>query len=364
MRVLHVVGSFGVGGVETWLRDLVRACPNLTEDWTFCLLGDEVGEIGREVGEEGRGIVRCPLKPAVTFPVRFWSLLRRGAYDVVHSHVLLFSGVVLAIAALAGVSGRIAHAHNSRDSSGERSGRKAYRWAMRHLVRLVGTEIVGCSTEALRFLGRGRVLRYGLLLGDDAGAGGEGRDMSRPCRKVVGSLGRLVPQKNFHQLIEEFANTSNGLELVIWGDGPLREELENLVVSLELDDRVRLHGITSKPLEALASLDAFAMPSRYEGLPRALLEAQAEGIPCLISEAVSAEAIVLPELVRRAPLGTDWARALETAVERPRLSPADARRRIQGAGFDLAGNAHMLRKLYADAVRRRPSSAALRRSAA
>ncbi len=390
MRVLHVVGGFGVGGVETWLRDLVRSCPDLTKQWSFCLLADEIGELAGEVAKDGCTIIRCPLRPAVTFPVRFWALLRRGRYDVVHSHVLLFSGVALAIAALAGVRGRVAHGHNSHDSSGEGPWRLAYRWAMRRLLRLAAGEVVGCSTEALRFLGRGRILPYGLPLGDDGGSGDEGRDMWRPYprkRRLVGSLGRLVPQKKFGRLIEAFAETADELELVIWGEGPLREELEDLIGRSGLTGRVSLPGKTDRPLEALASLDAFVMPSLYEGLPRALLEAQAAGLPCLISDAVSDEAIVLPELVERAPLvelahgaargskrllaapavvadsgnrflpvaapggaPLDWAQALARAVKRPRLSRAEADRRMRAAGFDLAGNERELRSVYAGAL--------------
>ena len=355
MRALHVVGSFGVGGVETWLRDLVRSCPDLTGEWSFCLLGDEVGELGREVKQEGRTVVRCPLRPVATFPIRFWSLLRRGRYEVVHSHVLLFSAVVLVIAALAGLRGRVAHGHNSHDSSGDGPLRRAYRWAMRRLLRLVAVEVVGCSTAALGFLGgsapRRAILPYGVCL-----EGLEGRDVSRPRaegRRVVASLGRLVPQKNFSRLITAFADTSDGLDLVIWGEGPLRKELEGLITRLGLAHRVNLPGETQKPLEALTTVDAFAMPSLYEGLPRAFLEAQASGLPCLISDAVTDEAIVIPELVERAPLDSNWTQAIERAVERPRYSRADARRHMRDAGFDLSGNARRLTRVYVDAVQPR-----------
>lgn len=223
MRVLHVVGSFGVGGVETWLRDLARSSPELTKEWTFCLLGDRVGEVARQLETEGHTLSRCALRPVATFPLRFWSLLRKGRYDVAHSHVLLFSGVVLAIAALAGVRGRVGHGHNSHDGGGEGFLRRAYRWIMRRLLALAATEIVGCSSGAMRWLGAenlGRVLPYGIWLGDggaplDVGPtflsvpGLERRQECRRCRQeCLRHVRKRVPPRQPNVYIHVDASTT------------------------------------------------------------------------------------------------------------------------------------------------------------
>ncbi len=89
----------------------------------------------------------------------------------------------------------------------------------------------------------------------------------------------------------------------------MRDELRNLA-----GDRVRLAGVTHDPGAALGSLDAFVMPSEFAGLPRALLEAQAVDLPCLISEAVSDEAVVIPELVERLPRDGGWPEAIERTI--------------------------------------------------
>ena len=302
--MLHVLGGFGAGGVETWLRDLARERP----DWEFCLLAGEVGELGREVEAFGNRLHVCSLARVVTFPLRFWRLVRGGRYDIVHSHVLLFSGCVLALAGLAGVRSRIAHAHNSQDGAGEGPLRRAYRSTLRRLIWLFATEVVGCSSGAVEFVDSVSprwLVPYGV--GAVGGAKVEGRGMPRPYR--VGALGRLTPHKGYARLIEEFVRTPDNFEVVIWGDGPLRDELRNLA-----GDRVRLAGVTHDPGAALGSLDAFVMPSEFAGLPRALLEAQAVDLPCLISEAVSDEAVVIPELVERLPRDGGWPEAIERTI--------------------------------------------------
>lgn len=103
-------------------------------------------------------------------------------------------------------------------------------------------------------------------------------------RKTLLSLGRLVAQKQVNVIINAFTEVAPHFEewdLHIYGEGPLKIEIEEQVRNLGLQGRVFLKGDTTEPWQIMADADAFVMASRYEGFPNALLEAMGVGLPCV-----------------------------------------------------------------------------------
>lgn len=101
------------------------------------------------------------------------------------------------------------------------------------------------------------------------------------------AVGRLYPQKNHRLLIDAFADISKlypGLVLEIYGDGPLETSLQAQICSLGLSDKVRLMGGVSNIFDCIYGAGLFVMPSLYEGMPNALMEAMCLGIPVLSSD--------------------------------------------------------------------------------
>lgn len=102
-------------------------------------------------------------------------------------------------------------------------------------------------------------------------------------RRDIVTTGRLTEQKNHKMLIRAFASIANKIEdnLIIYGEGELRGELEALVSELHMEKRIFLPGVTKDVAKTILSAKLFVLSSDYEGMPNSLMEAMAMGIPCI-----------------------------------------------------------------------------------
>lgn len=140
-------------------------------------------------------------------------------------------------------------------------------------------------------------------------------------RFVIGSVGRLVEQKNQRQLIEILPGLIQRRKdsiLVIVGEGELHKDLAHLARRLGVDDYVIFAGSQQDIQSYLSAFDVFALPSHYEGLSLSLLEAQFNGLPCIVSDGVSGEAFISRSL-QVVPLHDKegWITALCQAERKP-----------------------------------------------
>jgi len=237
-------------------------------------------------------------------------ILREGKYDVVHSHVCFFSGVILSWAQKESVPIRIAHSHNVHDGKPDTFPRILYRTIMKSWINRHATHGLAASKPAARALfgdnwetnERFQILHYGLALQpfqksiDRAEVRAEfGIPAATP---VVGHVGRFDHLKNHSFLIEvanAVLNRRPDVHFLFIGDGPLRPAIETRVRQMGLSQKVHFAGIrTDVPRLMIGAMDFFVFPSVYEGFGLCLLEAQAAGLQCLVSDAVPDEVIKVP----------------------------------------------------------------------
>ena len=114
---------------------------------------------------------------------------------------------------------------------------------------------------------------------------------------VIVGIGRFVHQKGFDLLIEAFSRVSRQqpCRLLLFGDGPQREALENRIRQLDLNDLVSMPGVTSQPYAVLSRADLFVLPSRWEGMPAVLIEALATGCPVVAADCPGGVAEVIED---------------------------------------------------------------------
>lgn len=107
-------------------------------------------------------------------------------------------------------------------------------------------------------------------------------------RKVIATSARLDDnQKNQKMLIHafaEFSKVNDKYTLEFYGDGPDRKKYEVLIKSLGMTEKIKLMGRVDNPMEHIKTADIFVLPSRYEGMPNALIEAMSLGLPCIATD--------------------------------------------------------------------------------
>lgn len=369
VRVLHVVGSLEAGGVQAWLLGLLREFDPGQVRTDFLVHRTESAFHDDEARRLGANILYCPGPQRIAQYVRtFRRLLQEhGPYDVAHSHVHHYSGAVLRWSRQCGIPTRIAHSHN--DTRGEDASacllRRGYHALMRRWISHHATHGLAASREAALSLfgvdwAKDRKFRV-LSCGVDLASFHVSRVRDEIRREfgfadgqfVVGHVGRFTEQKNHAFLVKivHLAVALNDNVRFLWiGDGPLREPIRAELTRRGLADRVVFAGLRSDVQQVLSAMDAFVFPSLNEGLPLALVEAQAAGLSCLISSTISPEAIVVPPLVRALSLdeGADvWAAALLAIREQARpITAEESLCCVESSPFNLRTSAVRLRQIY------------------
>ncbi len=318
VRILQVHSDLKWGGVEQWLYQVAERAPRREVQLDFFAASwNSPWEALIE-----RKALRLVPSPRPRKPFAYVRALRRtlrqGRYDAVHCHFVDHSGAVLREAKRAGVPCRIAHSHIDLAPMQLSTIARAYIFAQHKMVHRYATRGVAASSAAARSMFghqweadcRWSVLPCGVNLDPFL----EGTAQRRAVRNelqlterdiVFAHVGRFMDQKNHGFLVEVAAHLSAALpqaRFVLLGEGPLENSIREAVRNAGLTSSFRFAGPRPDAAHVLLAADAFLFPSRYEGLGLALVEAQAAGLRCFVSDTVPEEATVAAPLVMRLSL--------------------------------------------------------------
>jgi glycosyltransferase involved in cell wall biosynthesis len=358
-RVLHCVGHLLRGGIEMGLYNLLTSRPAESHRHHILVRTAEEEAFTGAFRDAGMRVLSC-----VDFrnPIRYAIELRRlirgnGPYDILHVHGSSFSGLMtLLFAKWCGVPWTIVHSHNDvRPTLGELNLiHKAYIWGVLALYRkLADAGFAASNLAAESMFGmnwkadpRWELLYYGI----DCFPFKASRDVQlrstlgiEASALVIGHVGRFHEQKNHAflvDLVEAAVEMNPKIVCLCVGDGPLRETIVAEVHRRNLDDHfIFIPDSLSVPALMLSVMDCFVFPSRYEGLGLVVVEAQAAGLPCLISNRIPSEAIVDQSLVTAVPLEIpphEWASmALDLISSRHIDHSGAVIQRIEASKFNL-----------------------------
>ncbi|MEK3725219.1 glycosyltransferase family 1 protein [Paenibacillus sp. FSL H8-0034] len=367
IRVLHVVVNMNRGGAETLIMNLYRNMDR--SKFQFDFLTCKEGVFDAEIVEMGGVIHRIPYVNEVGHFGYIKALKQFFAthqeYTIVHSHMDKMTGFVLRVAKEGNVPTRIAHSHNT--SSEGNAAVKAYKWYAGRYIGHSATHRVACSKKAARWLFADQEEKTMIVMN---GIESEQFAFSLETREqvrqelsltedhfVVGHVGRFAHQKNHSFLIDIFAQLNKERPesvLVLAGDGPLRFEIEKKIRDLNLRNSVLFLGIRGDINRLLQAFDVFVFPSWHEGLPVTLIEAQAAGLPCFISESITPEVDTGIELVDYLPLSDKmaWVSKIKSLITQSSQAPRNLSAYfLSSKGYDIKNTAQWAENFYSTVSR-------------
>ena len=362
MRVLQVGLGDNPGGVETFAMNYARKLADKGVVFDFISMyggiayADEIRQLGGEIflipniKKNYFGYVNC-----------FRKILQNGGYDVVHVNMLSAANIVpLRLAKAAGVKRVIAHSHNESTPG---LVRKIMHYMNRAGIGYYANVKLACSIKAAKFLFGKHCCRkqeviviknaidVECFLFSELEREKMRSLMSWNKRLVIGHVGRFGIQKNHSAIVEifrEILKYEPRAILCLVGDGELRKEIERRLKEYGIYDHVYFAGVQSEVWKFLSAMDVFLLPSLFEGLPFALIEAQANGLPCVVSDVVSKEAIIT-DRVRKLSLQqsyAEWAKEIIDCSNRGREDKEYIQSMIREAHFDIEKESERLLCLY------------------
>jgi glycosyltransferase EpsF len=286
-------------------------------------------------------------------------LLRDGGWRVVHSHTLFSSALHLAAARLAGVPHRVAHSHNTQDANSASLAGRMYQRMARWLLGFVSTRRVACGIAAAKYLFPGRqdvvVIPNAVDIDRFAKASGAAVRKAlgiRDGEMVIVQVGRFLPVKNHVRSVaiaRALRQAGVEFQLLLVGDGQEQGRIEELLREHELEEIVRPLGLRADIPELMAAADVMLMPSLNEGFPVVLVEAQAAGLPSVVSGVVSQEVdlgLGIVDFVSLDVPDDDWVERIKRAATGTVPDSTQCGIVLEAAGFSSATGAKRLEEIY------------------
>lgn len=356
-NVLQIVVLNKNSGVASLVMNLYRCIDRekVQVDFLTWISDDSIPTYADEIAACGGKVYTVPY-----YKKDFKGFLKQGKevilskpYSVVHCHEFLASLPMLYFAKQAGIPLRIAHSHNPTIEGRFK----------RFLVRMCqgafrrnASVFMACSESSGEFLFGREVPVTVLKNGIEVQKYAYNAELRERLRKtfgleeqfVVGNIGRLVPQKNQGFLLEVFREIVEQRPdsiLLIIGEGSLEGKLRKKAEQLSLGNHVRFLGIQSNINELLNVMDVFVLPSVYEGLGIVLVEAQANGLPCIASDAIPQQVKMTDNFsfVSLKDPAYKWSQVI---LESKRNNSRVVLETIRRAGYDIEDSASQIQKLY------------------
>lgn len=337
-RLLCILSGMNAGGAETFLMKVYRNLDRTEYQLDFCINFMEKCFYEDEITSMGGRIFRIPSKSESLkeFKRQLTRIVRDEKYDRVIRITSSAMGFMdLKIAKKAGAKVCLARSSNASDGGSLKSrlvhilGRILYQ---KYVDRAIApSDLAAAYTFGKKAYRQGRVsILHNAVDLNVFRFSEEKRAQIRSelsigeSKTVIGHVGRFMEQKNHAFLADIFKcihESNPETVLLLVGDGPLREVFHKKICELSLENSVIYAGIRSDVPALLSAMDVFVFPSFYEGMPNTVIEAQATGLPCIISDTITREANItgLVDYIPLSHSASEWASAAIDRLDLPRM---------------------------------------------
>ena len=347
-------------GITNVLFNYIRAMDTVEIQMDLVSINQPDEYYVKEVEKKGGQLFVLPrLNGTVSYWKSLCNLIRKNRYDAIHIHGNSHTTILeLTAAKVANCKVRIVHAHTTRCM---------HKWMHKILAPFFNylcTMNLACGRDAGKFMFGNRpfsVISNGVDT-DKFAFHQEYRELLRRTYnwqgcKVIGHVGYFSEVKNHRWIIEvfrELVKRDNTFRLVLIGDGELREGIFKTAEMYGILDKVFFIGNISNVDEYLNAMDLVLMPSLFEGLPLSLIEQQANGLRCVVSDTITTEAdktgnlTFLPLSVTAEEWANEIALIKMVSDEERNVMSERAVQSITKCGYCIKGEALKLKKLYID----------------
>jgi len=306
-KVLHVFANLNRGGAESRIMDVYRYIDRNYVQFDFLVMEHGEHHFDEEIQFLGgkKYLVRdIREKGILANMIDIYKCIKgNGPYHAVHAHTAHHEGIVLLIARLAGIKKRVAHARTTSTQNANSIIKLFCVHIGRYLIRLNATNFLAISNEAACYVFGKKILNkcnyrvipnaidLSLYLSTNIyNVENIRRELGVPEDAfIIVHVGRLSKVKNQRFLIDVFYDIQKEKKdsfLVLIGDGEDRKFLEDYAKILNIQNYIKFLGVRDDVPALLSCFDVFVMPSLYEGLGGAAIEAQAAGLPCVLSDTI------------------------------------------------------------------------------
>lgn len=352
VRVLHCFGAMNIGGAETLIMNIYRKIDKSKIQFDFLVFNKDKGFFDDEIRSLGGKIYHLDsfgtLGP-YKFKKSLTKFLKEEKIECIHSHMDWQGGFIAEAAAKAGVERIIVHSHAV---SGMYSGLMIKKIIMnrgKKLIKKYATDRLACSTDAgkdLFFEDKFKVLNNAIdvqkFLNIDENKIKEFKNQFGINQDdfVIGHVGSFSENKNQEFLVEildKIRSKRQNAKLLFIGRGnEYQEKVRKMVQQKQLDESVIFAGVQTDIADLLQLMDIFAFPSITEGFGISIIEAQAAGVPCVISDTIPESVDMGLGIVAREALSNIEAWLADILKDNQTISDKKIiRQKIEEKGFDL-----------------------------
>ena len=377
IRILHIVGIMNMGGLESLIMNIYRKIDRSKVQFDFLVTREETGIFDNEIRTLGGNIYNVPNMYKVGYKKYTDTLYKffkeHSEYKIVHCHRDALCSIYLKQAKKANIPIRIAHSHNIRLAETKNIKGLIITIIKRCCMPFTtknATDYFACSKDAGKWL-FGKKIDEKLKIiknGIDIKKYIYDREKFNIVRNelniseetlLIGHVGRFDIQKNHNFLIKMVNELNKEIEdfkLCLVGEGRLKLEIEEKIKEIGLQDKVLFLGIRNDVNELMKAFDIFAFPSLFEGLGIVLIEAQAAGLKCIVSDQVPKEADMEVDLleyltIQDTSIWIERIKSIYRNIQKVRKNRFSNYEKIKSNGYDIYNTTKYLQNFYIEKYR-------------